>query len=63
MTPGRFGAAIVAVLALTAALFVMGEPAPVEGAVMCPPVKIDDLFPPEPPPPPPTPPPPPPPPP
>jgi len=54
MTPGRFGAAIVAVLALTAALFVMGEPAPVGAAVMCPPVKIDDLFPPEPPPRPPT---------
>ncbi len=47
MTPGRFGAAIVAVLAMTAALLVVGtSPAPVDAAVMCPPVTIDDLFPP-----------------
>jgi len=51
MTPGRFGAAIVAVLALTAALLIVGvAPASLEAAVMCPPVTIDDLFPPTPPP-------------
>jgi hypothetical protein len=47
MASGRFGAGIVAVLAMTAALIVVGgSPAPVEAAVMCPPVTIDDLFPP-----------------
>ena len=51
MTPGRFGAAIVAVLVLAAAWLMVGEaPTSVEAAVMCPPVTIDDLFPPTPPP-------------
>jgi len=51
MTPGRFGAAVVAVLALAAALLVAGgDPASVEAAVMCPPVTVDDLYPPKPPP-------------
>jgi len=50
MTSGRFGAAALAVLTLTAAVYVVGgAPASVDAAVMCAPVTIDDLFPPEPP--------------
>lgn len=45
MTPGRLGAATVAVLALIAALFVVaGPPAPAEAA-MCGPTTLDDLPP------------------
>lgn len=47
MSPGRAGAALATALVLASAVFVVGvNPAPVSAATMCPPVTIDDLFPP-----------------